>query len=65
MSVYFENYDYTARADLRISKFAYEIPEHNDLYIDKNGFLQRRKGNNRSKRAQKRFVVIECWKTRR
>lgn len=39
---------------------AIRIPCHNDLYIDKNGKIQRCKQFNYSRRVQKRYIVKEA-----
>ncbi len=37
------------------------VPIHNDLYINKDGFLQRCKSTHHSNRSQKRIIVKETW----
>ncbi len=37
----------------------YRVPAHQDLYLDKNGRIQRWKGDNYSRRAQPRNIYRE------
>jgi hypothetical protein len=46
----------------RLFWVACRVPRRNDLYINKNGLLQRCKTTNYSRRAQKRTIVKEGWK---
>lgn len=39
----------------------FRVPCKNDLYVNKNGLLQRCKAKNHSKRAKKRLIVVEGW----
>jgi hypothetical protein len=39
----------------------YRVPQPGDLYINKMGKIQRRKGENFSKRARKRIILVETW----
>lgn len=37
------------------------IPKKNELYINKNGKIQRHKKGTSSRRSQKRLIVKETW----
>lgn len=46
---------------IELDKIAYRVPLLGDLYVNKNGLLQRNKTEHFSRRAQKRIIVKESW----
>lgn len=57
----FARFDSEAARKFVLDTIDVRVPIHNDLYINKHGFIQRKKGAVTSRRAQKRIIVKESW----